>query len=123
MKNSYFTKLRPGTLIICWFVLVVGVLALLAVERPQTQQIADASKPHRLAFSPNSIFDPSGYSIRVSGVIDGVGTIVLPESQPQQISGAVDWTIGHDFFHPPLVAEYDPINVRRGQLTFRVTFQ
>jgi hypothetical protein len=65
---------------------------------------------------------PSGISLRVYGQLDGTAFVYGEEWEPVTITGAVDWSVYHDWFEPSCVLYYAPQNVRSGHLKVSYTF-
>ena len=64
----------------------------------------------------------SGLTLHVRGHLDGTGYIYAGNWDTQALSGAVDWTIYHDWFETNCVLHYDPLGVHTGTLTIQYEF-
>ena len=84
-----------------------------------TRQIQKVSVPCTLAFNAG---DCTGYTIQITGQIDGRANIVLTDLTPHTITGKVNWRQYNDYFRPELTLEYKPEAVTTGALTIDITF-
>lgn len=81
----------------------------------------DATKAQHLTFfGPDNT---SSVALHVHGYIDGRASISAANWAPATVAGNVDWKVGHDDFSSKIVVDYEPLDVRSGQLTFELAFQ
>ncbi len=94
------------------------------LDESQTQQITRVMEAQKLTFRATDAKHLSGVTLHVHGHIEGAAMIKGPlnASEPQPISGDVDWQIYGDYFVPDIEFEYVPAKVTAGQLTFEVEF-
>jgi hypothetical protein len=85
------------------------------VTRPATLRLTRTDPPPWVGFV-------SGFSVCVTGHIDGEAKVRAENREPKRLSGEVNWQVYYDWFHPDCALNYQPAQVRGGNLTVRYRF-
>ncbi len=128
-RKLWLSTLGCAGLLLSNFVVAGAIIAYVLPShvwgwKSQTQQITRVTESQRLTFRTTDAKHVSGVTLHVHGHIEGAAMIKGPlnASEPQPISGDVDWQIYGDYFVPDIEFEYVPAKVTAGQLTFEVEF-